>query len=40
VADPEGIFPDGLPIRLGFRNEYHAKLFAKKVATRFDVGPF
>lgn len=40
VSDPEGIFQEGLDVRFGFRNEYHAKLFEKKVATRFDVGPF
>ena len=40
VADPEEILPGGLTIRFGFRNEYHARLFEKKVATRFDVGPF
>jgi hypothetical protein len=39
VSDPEKIMPLGLEIRFGFRNEYHAKLFEKKVATRFDVGP-
>lgn len=40
VSDPENVFPGGLDVRFGFRNEYHARLFEKKVATRFDVGPF
>ncbi len=40
ISDPEGIFPGGLDVRFAFRNEYHARLFEKKVASRFDVGPF
>lgn len=40
VSDPEEIFPGGLDVRFAFRNEYHARLFEKKVAARFDVGPF
>jgi len=40
VSDPENVLPGGLDVRFGFRNEYHAKLFEKKVATRFDVGSF
>jgi len=40
VSDSEAIFPEGLDVRFGFRNEYHAKLFEKKVAARFDVGLF
>jgi hypothetical protein len=40
VSDPEGVYPGGLDVRFGFRNEYYAKVFAKKVASRFTVGPF
>lgn len=40
MSDPEDIFPGGLKVRFGFRNEYHARLFEKKIADRYDVGPF
>ena len=31
IQDPERIIPEGLPIHLGFRSEYCARLFAKRV---------
>ncbi len=35
--DPEGVIPTGLRIRLGFRNEYAAKVFEKRSATLYGV---
>ena len=40
VKDPEELYPDGLKVRFGFRNEYYAKLFSKRCAERFGVAPF
>jgi len=39
VHDPEGVEPDGFDVRILFRNQYYAKVFAKRVSTTFGV-PF
>src|SRR5262245_49091795 len=31
VNDPEGVMPDGLPVHLGCRDEYRAKVLVKRV---------
>ena len=37
VDDPEGVVPDGFDIRILFRNEYFAKVFAKRASTALGV---
>ena len=37
VTDPEEIVADGLRVRFAFRNEYQAKVFVKKLCTRFGI---
>jgi len=40
VKDPEDVYPEGFKVRFGFRNDYYARLFAKKCSDRLGVPPF
>ena len=39
VADPEGVEPEDFDVRIMFRNEYFAKVFAKRALTAIGL-PF
>ncbi len=40
VADPEDVLPDGIHVRIQFRNAYLAKVFAKRCKELYRVAPF
>ena len=40
VNDPENVYPEGLDVRFGFRNEYYARVFSKKCSEKYGLPPF